>query len=332
MNKNLLFGKAIGAALLFVMMSLANSGIAQTQVATLQHGEDFSAFYGVNAFIEAHEAAVDGDVITLSSGNFNSTDITKAITLHGAGIYNENLTNITPTYLSGNVNINILNEDLFLYVEGIYFHNWIYVIGILNHARFTKCRFDYINATGEYGMDDVEFNNCYMISEHWIRSVNYNVRFNNCIIDNLLAGGTSIHMYNCIVFCHDVNHLYAYNSIIWKWTSPSDNCYFYNCIGINSGAFGAGHTSNCITSTFEEVFNIFNGDFASHPYYMDYTLTDAIISNFQGNDGSQVGVFGGAMPYNPRPSYLILNNTTVAGQSDVNGNLNVNIEIIEENK
>ena len=82
--------------------------------------------------------------------------------------------------------------------------------------------------------------------------------------------------------------------------------------------------------SFSDVFETYTG--YGSIFDMDFSLTEEIISSFPGSDGSQVGIFGGAMPYNPRPSYLILNNTSVAGQSDVNGNLNVNIEIIEENK
>ena len=44
---------------------------AQNQVAILQHNDTLSAFYGPDALSAAHTAASDGDIITLSSGNFN---------------------------------------------------------------------------------------------------------------------------------------------------------------------------------------------------------------------------------------------------------------------
>ena len=54
-------------------------------IATLQHGSDIQAFYGEDALSAAHEAAVDGDIITLSAGEFNGLEVTKAITLRGEG-------------------------------------------------------------------------------------------------------------------------------------------------------------------------------------------------------------------------------------------------------
>ena len=57
----------------------------------LQHEGNATLFVGMNAFINAHEAAVDGDVITLSAGKFNLTSITKKVSIYGAG-YEEDAT------------------------------------------------------------------------------------------------------------------------------------------------------------------------------------------------------------------------------------------------
>lgn len=57
----------------------------ELQTAVLQHDGDTQVFTGRNAFVNANAAAVDGDVITLSAGTFNIADITKSISLYGAG-------------------------------------------------------------------------------------------------------------------------------------------------------------------------------------------------------------------------------------------------------
>ena len=57
------------------------------QLATLNHNGTTTAYYGMNALQQAHSAAVNGDIITLSSGIFNSVDITKAVTIRGAGAW-----------------------------------------------------------------------------------------------------------------------------------------------------------------------------------------------------------------------------------------------------
>jgi hypothetical protein len=57
-----------------------------SRVATLQHGTNFRTYYGTDAFISAHTDAADGDVITLTEGEFNCPDVTKALTIRGEGM------------------------------------------------------------------------------------------------------------------------------------------------------------------------------------------------------------------------------------------------------
>ena len=82
---------------LALFMGFANVCLAQNQfVATLQHGNQFSHFYGVDALNDAYKSSVEGDIITLSSGSFRfSGDFNKGITLRGAGIDREERTIIT---------------------------------------------------------------------------------------------------------------------------------------------------------------------------------------------------------------------------------------------
>ena len=120
-NHHLQFGKALSAAL-FVLLLVAvgtTNALAQTQVATLQHGDDVSAFYGANAFVEAHTAAADGDIVTLSSGTFNApSQITKAITLRGAGVVSDTVAGTAPTLLPGDVLINVAGQRLSAVPDG----------------------------------------------------------------------------------------------------------------------------------------------------------------------------------------------------------------------
>jgi len=68
MKKRIVF--AIIAVISGTMGMLAQTAL----VATLSHGNDVLTFYGTNAFIEAYNAAVEGDCITLSSGVFEGID------------------------------------------------------------------------------------------------------------------------------------------------------------------------------------------------------------------------------------------------------------------
>ena len=129
---------------LFVFVCVYAISFAQVPlIATLQHNDTISAFYGSNAFVEAHAAASHGDIITLSSGEFNACDITKAITLHGAGcIYNPE-TNSLPTKIVGNFSLNIPSDTTSLIMESIMFTGEIGNRNVLYFPQFIKCNINY---------------------------------------------------------------------------------------------------------------------------------------------------------------------------------------------
>ena len=64
----------------------------ELETAVLQHNGETKIFTGRDAFVNANAVAVDGDVITLSVGTFNIADITKSISLYGAGFEYNNET------------------------------------------------------------------------------------------------------------------------------------------------------------------------------------------------------------------------------------------------
>lgn len=346
--KALQFGKAMSAALFVLLLSVAGmkNALAQTQVATLQHGDDMSAFYGANALVEAHAAATAGDIITLSSGTFNSCDITKSITIRGAGCVYDSLTQVTPTIIPGVFEIRSSNNSF----EGIKFSGTIKSSG-RNNISFTKCNVDYIELS------------------HWQNNMNW--QFVNCIIKTFdpsfkstTYAGTSYYSFvgmsiinsvvkfvgydhtditapttisNSIILVENgdpVKNIIAYNSIVATVSENEvSNCTFFNCIGIETGEtllFEGQTTHNVMeVNGYEDVFETFDGTVA---YDNIYQLKEEIANSFLGNDGSEVGLFGGIMPYNPRPSYMIMKHCNVAPRSTVDGKLSVDIEIIAEDE
>ena len=74
-----------------------------------------------------------------------------------------------------------------------------------------------------------------------------------------------------------------------------------------------------------EVFETFNGNFS---YEEAYILKEEIATGFLGDDGTEVGIHGGMNPYNPRPRYMIIRNTNVAGRTTEDDKLSVEIELI----
>ena len=104
--------------LLFLFVFTVMTGFCamaqNTLMATLNHEGEVSVFYGVNAIKLANDAAVDGDIISLTGGTFKATTLTKAVTLRGTGVYpNEDAQNseISATFkirYSGNASLGIL--------------------------------------------------------------------------------------------------------------------------------------------------------------------------------------------------------------------------------
>jgi hypothetical protein len=329
---SLQFGKAISAALFVLLLVVVGSknALAQNQVATLQHGEDISVFYGQNAFVEAHNAAETGDIITLSSGTFTPITITKAITLRGAGCAVDTVSNTEPTVFGGYIELNVNDTDNYLTIEGILFGSDV-VFFTLNNPKFNKCNITHIGYyNGGCHMNNAQFVNCFI--NQFDPTCANNTTFINSVVWN--AGGTSnnytVLLYNSIMRMPFSNSggLSAYNSIIAEEYSYGSTSAFVNCIGIGNDPFGNGYTTGCATYTsYDEVFDTFAGSFS---FDEPFILKDEIATGFLGNDGTEVGIHGGTMPYSSRPTYMVMKRCNVANKSTIDGKLSVDIEVVTE--
>lgn len=128
-TKSLSMRKAMSAALFILLLVVAGmtNALAQNQVAMLQHNNSITGvFYGSNAFVSAYNAAVDGDIITLSSGTYNSCGIGKSLTIHGAGCVYDSITDVLPTSISGSCSIYANNVS----VEGVIFGTLNFVTSV----------------------------------------------------------------------------------------------------------------------------------------------------------------------------------------------------------
>ena len=329
--------------ILLLLLSASFLNFAQNQVATLQHGDEMSAFYGMDALINAHTAATDGDIITLSSGTFTPTNITKAITLHGAGCAFDTL-GIAPTIVVGNFNIDLGNnnvhDSIYLVVEGVSFQGVITYHYTIFYAKFIKCSFNglvrKVNAYGIDGsfVDDVQFINCLFNGTAEIFCSKPSVSFINCIVKTLrnYSGSKFVTLYNSYIQnftgANSIGNLNLNNCIVGKDANNVQvvNSYAYNCIEIDTCFSSSVQTFNCMTvNSYSEVFESFDGSISSNS---NFHLNNEVATSFHGSDGSEVGIYGGAMPYSTRPSYLILNRCNVANMSTIDGKLSVDIEVI----
>lgn len=335
MKKTLL--SALVAVLGFTTQATAQSSM----LATLNHEGTISTFYGPSALYEAHVAAESGDVITLSRGTFTSTDITKAITLRGAGMDIDTLTGAEPTIITGNFNINLADtETNRLTIEGIYHNHSIYYKGTLTNAMFLKSRFKSISfISTEMSLKNSSFIHCKIAYSLFIgdnssvscinsaieeprghSSISSNFDFQNCVI-NFRSNGSqdlvkSSTYKNCLINTRNSSSL-------------ASSCMAYNCIGISSSnIFGnIPNPTNTYISDIQTVFKTYTGQSLEKLDGENFELTDEAKTKYLGTDGTEVGIHGGILPFDRTPSNPQITKCNVASKSTADGKLSVDIEV-----
>lgn len=313
---------------------IATVSFAQSSlVATLTHGDDIQMYYGTYAYQQAINAAVDGDVINLSGGSFQSINITKSVTVRGAGVDAAD-----PTFIIGNFDINIPAETTGrLSMEGVRVSNTITAKGTLNNAYFLK---DNIAAFNTYNASTTNvkntlFANCRVNSTDWCG--NTGLQFVNCYVgapNNSASSTASAAFVNCVI--RPIEGYYA---------SYIKSSSLINCILVFSGDRGnspsyylPSSTSaiNCIAVGYEYAFfgivagqnnkpDVNKNIFVDSNEFND--LTEEAKALYLGNDGTPVGMYGGILPYNTTPSYPQITKMNVANKTTADGKLSVDIEV-----
>ncbi len=337
--------------ILVITLVMSVATFAQ-QLATLNHNDSITVFYGMNALQQAHASAVNGDIITLSPGIFNSVDITKAVTIRGAGAWADT---------NGNSNTIIYNETALtipndathhLTMEGLYFMNNVVYITVYN-PQFYKCHLHGLN----YGSNVTtmqnanitnciveNFSNCY-INSQWVAQGS---QFYNSVILNISdVGGNSLNTHgpasfiNCVLSQNPqlmASRLFQNCILYWSWQysgSPSGSgSNAFNCMYINTGYSAnlfsdiAGHVL-WNKSSMSSVFKNFNGGVGSTT---TFELQDSIVSNYLGMDGTQIGIYGGLHPFSPKVTSPVIKSINVAQRNNSEGKLEVNIEMVSEDE
>ena len=373
---------------LFVLCTSVMASAQSPLVATLTHNGNISTFYGASALSQAHEAAVDGDVINLSSGAFNAVDITKRLTIRGAGMDVNSETNTEPTIIQGPFWINKeteLTNPSNSYTKsgtasGSVFENIFHndtIIVLADSLTFNKCRLHSVERytlpsfrlgysshtdrwlingvdTYNYLMRNLSFLNCRITGRLWIPE-NASVSCYNSIVsypqydDAVISNGlSSMAFTNCVISrgiwgMRDFNYSYMTNCIyIVEEPYELNNTHtLYNtvCIceqyatGIKEGYNRGNILANATNNTNTQVTGL-NSVFTTATSYTDFLndsedfqLTPEAQTTYLGTDGTQVGIYGGAFPFNTKPTGPQITSCSVANKTSANGKLSVDIVI-----
>lgn len=317
--------------LTIITLAAALCAEAQTsQIATLLHDGQLTNFYSGSALIQAYEAAVDGDVITLSSGMFNATDIKKNITIRGAGMgLVEAGDNTLPTVINGRFTIECPTMPIHrLIMEGIA-TNAAVNLNKADNMMAQKCQFDEIRSNDSYPANEIKniiFLQCY-IKNHYSSTIS-SLNFINCVITNIYTHTNTTFFCgfnNCQIGTGkqriDLSNSEVSNSVILGPTNSTSkpqigqSCSVNNCL-IYNYYYSYSNGSNKFVESPEEIFT-------EEGYYQ---LTDEAKA-FLGTDGKEVGIYGGTLPFDTTPSNPQITKFNVSPKTTADGKLSVDIEV-----
>lgn len=313
---------------------------AQDQYALLTHKGETTVFRGPDALIDAADRADEGDVITLSEGQFKGTVITRNITLRGAGM---GINGEKSTLLTYNSNINGTYEYYSLKIEspddgGVLVENLAcgrsgINIKEGNRVDLVRCksqlRFDadenhvkemrIINCVIENGIDSSTESNMPLVTGSVIIGKVYGIKADHCVI--MGENGSTA----------NVNGSTLSNSVV-GCTATAHECVWINCVLLvpempthemiaaqfNEELGAVSQTNKVFVSGEIEAFKEGPGL---------YELTDANASSWLCEDGTQVGIYGGSLPFGTLSNILTIKSLKVAEKTDTEGMLKLEVEI-----
>ncbi len=321
--------KFLSMAVAALFMCALNLHAQTSLLATLNHDGEISIFYGATALKQAHAAAAHGDVITLSSGTFGSTDITKAVTIRGAGMTVDTLSHTEPTVLANDFTINVADtlSERFV-MEGIY-SNQTVKINCLKNALFLKSRFNVITYSNSSSkMKDLTFIHCRIADRLSAPNTTPSVSFINSVvyIINQYNESGYFSLVNCYTKTHDLANSEYKNCIIYSNRSSygnSTSTYFYNLRISDHSAYYITTTNSTNTripqSAAPNLATAYRDD-------LTYELT-AELKLLKSTDGTEIGIHGGSLPYDATPTNPQITKFNVAAKSTADGKLSVDIEV-----
>lgn len=305
---------------------ICSNSFADGLTATLKHGDDIKAYYGIDAFKNAYITAVDNDVITLSPGQFDAPEtIGKSIVLIGSGAVCSPCTYLTTTQITAN-NVSI---------QGILFSQSLN-LGAISSCYIKRCNINYLYGSTAGDHINTVVDEC-VINHAFCTSKSENLAFKNCTIDRFDNNFTSnlIYVTNCMIYYvytssdnYNIPYgIYKNNIIVWggknytrSITIPSPSEFYCNCF-INTC-----ESSNSITLYGTNSGNIYQYNAYSNIVY-SYPAQPLKCGN--GQDGTPIGIYGGS-GFSPYPSIPRIVSKTIDPNTDKDGKINVSITVKAE--
>lgn len=320
-------------------MPLATVGFAAQLTTTLQSGDRITPFYGANSFKEALSAAVDGDIITLSTGVFNATEVSKGVTIIGAYAFSTDVSKITKI---NSLTVSANNVTL----EGIRLGT-LTIKGTEN-LKIDRCYMELIK-------DDITHNNTIvtdcLIEVYNAMSLSKNTVIRNCCINYFSDINTTTNI-ALIENCNIPLFAYCNNSSSSLYSRPY--AIYRNCV---LGFYSGNHYLSSIKDSYQPSINFsspseFHNNKFAYSYYLPYgntylkswninwgsctksnnasfdqytikSVSDVYRLNSFSSDGIQ-----GPQNHKDYPAIPVISSSSIDTKTDANGVLHVKITAI----
>lgn len=351
MKSKLYFSKkSYGNIFSFLLLLFSTSTLAAQDLIAVQNGNTPSFYSDLS---EAIDNAVAGDTLYIPGRNYSINDtINKPIHLIGVGI-NPNFTNAT--------GITTIAATSFVIPQLVFGDNADG--GSITGIHFTTNYYNgnpysNINVEANAIISDFLIDRCYFgsnVSGNFSNSLikqnifrhrnNFYPEYGNSVITNNIFCDRSNNFTNCLVsnniFLTGAQYyqaISATNSLIENNILPPNyafnnisNCNIRNNVNSSNGVSG----TNIKTGNFNDnadlttIFILYNSVTDAINFTADFHLPNGSPYNNGGIDGKDVGIYGGRFPWKdgsvPFNPHIVTKD--IAGSTDENGNLPINIEV-----
>jgi len=309
---------------------------AQNSVTMLQHNGTSTAYYGLNSFINALTAAINGDTLYLSTGFFNAPTITKGVNVFGTGHFPDSANVSKRTTIMGDIIISKGADNLLL--EGLYITFDIKCQGdaSINYVKVARCNFvgaQFSSSSPAFSKDFCSFDECFIRGVISFNNSGTNFHLRHSILQNYISDFENALIEGNVFLTNgpgSINSSVLRNNIFCGTQYPFFNCnnnsIKNNLLVINSFDWGTNSSSNNYFGVPQA--NIFvNQTGNAINYAHDYHLKNTEL--YLGTDGTQVGLYGGTSPFKDKglPNNPQIIKKQIADETDANGNLQINMTI-----
>lgn len=320
----------------FMAMVCMSVNAQDVRMATLQHGDEVKVFTGTPAFKNAVAAAQKGDLITLTAGNFDDVGtIDKVLTIQGAGYRNTSV----------RFNINLPEGEEGFYVEGVNFSYQVKVTGYAKNMTFKRCRFSdnstsynnhFTSLAFGTNAENIQIIQCRLYNFYGFS--NNKVSILNSAISFLYCDQGNIVMANHCVIGGLGQWIVVYNSAVGSpHKNPDANPLYYSIFGASTdcrkiGCWQVGWGGN-YNNSYGHYMNWGNHPFETTEIYipniwdMQLILKEEAREKYFGDDGTEVGLYGGELGFTETPSNPQIVEHEVPSKVDDNGLLHVRFKV-----